>query len=79
MEENRQAPQGAEDKKKTLEEAFAEMDGLIARMEKKDIPLEESFELYRRGMQLVEFCNSSIDRVEKQVIEIRGADSDELV
>ena len=42
-------------------------------MRKEDITLEESFSLYKDGMELIKQCNADIDRVEKQV-QILNAD-----
>ncbi len=58
-------------KEKTLETAFEELDTLIAKMEEKDLPLEDAFKLYEDGLKLVQFCNGAIDKVEKQMIELR--------
>ena len=60
----------------TLEEAFARLGELLGRMQDRDLPLEESFALYQEGMNLVKYCNDSIDRVEKKVIAISGAGED---
>lgn len=49
---------------KTLEEAFSELDELIQNMENKELPLEETFKLYKEGVSLVEFCNKKIEKVE---------------
>lgn len=52
----------------SLEKAFDELDELIAQLEKPDNTLETSFQAFEKGMQLVKFCNESIDRVEKKVL-----------
>ena len=54
----------------SLEEAFARLDELAARLEDRDIPLEEAFGLYRQGMALLKSCNDKIDKVEKKMLEI---------
>ncbi|BCJ95711.1 hypothetical protein acsn021_32800 [Anaerocolumna cellulosilytica] len=53
---------------KTLETAFQELNEIILKLEQEDISLESSFELYQEGMKLLKYCNSSIDKVEKQLI-----------
>ncbi|MCQ2513437.1 MAG: exodeoxyribonuclease VII small subunit [Lachnospiraceae bacterium] len=56
----------------SLEEAFEELDSVIEQMEKNALPLEETFNLYKKGVHLVEFCNKKIEKVEcdiKKVIE----------
>ena len=37
---------------KSLEEAFEELDALAERLEEKGISLDESFRLYKQGMDL---------------------------
>lgn len=54
----------------TLEESFARLDALVQRLEDRDIPLEESFSLYKQGMDLLKSCSEKIDTVEKKMLEI---------
>lgn len=52
----------------TLEEMFATLDQLIGKMETGDTTLEESFQLYQKGMEMLKLCNEKIDDVEKKVL-----------
>ena len=52
----------------TIEEAFAQLDEMLIRLEAQDIPLEEAFTLYEQGMKLLKYCDSTIDKVEKKVL-----------
>lgn len=65
-----------EDQEKTLESSFEELNSIIGKLEQEDISLEDSFRLYHEGMQLLKFCNDSIDKVEKQlmILEENGMD-----
>ncbi len=54
----------------SLEEAFGQIEDVIAHLETEEITLEESFREYNRGMQLLRHCNDAIDRVEKKVLQI---------
>ena len=63
-----ETPLAAEDL--SLEEAFAKLDELAARLEDRDIPLEDAFGLYRQGMDLLKSCSEKIDTVEKKMLEI---------
>lgn len=54
----------------SLEDAFAQIEEVINRLETEDITLEESFSAYNRGMELLAACNENIDRVEKKVLKI---------
>lgn len=58
------------EKTKTIEEMLADVDELIEQLETGEIPLEDSFKVYERGMKLVQTINSRIDKVEKKIIEI---------
>ena len=53
---------------KSLEESMKELDGIIAGMEKSGISLEESFELYKKGVSELKHCSEMVDRIEKELI-----------
>lgn len=55
-------------KEQTLEEQFQELEEIVLRMEREEISLEESFQLYQKGMALLKGCNDTIDAVEKKVL-----------
>ena len=54
----------------SLEEAFEQIEEVLAHLETEDITLEQSFQEYNRGMKLLQLCNETIDRVEKKVLQI---------
>ena len=54
----------------SLEEAFTQIEEVIAHLETEEITLEESFQEYNKGMKLLQHCNNAIDRVEKKVLQI---------
>lgn len=54
----------------TLEEAFGQIEEVISRLEAEEITLEQSFQEYNKGMKLLQYCNETIDRVEKKVLQI---------
>ncbi len=56
----------------SLEEAFARLDELVEKLEDRDVPLEESFQIYKEGMDLLKSCNEKIDRVEKKMQQINA-------
>lgn len=56
----------------TLEEAFAQLEQVTKALEDENISLEDSFLVYQRGMQLLQYCNESIDKVEKKVLVLNG-------
>jgi len=52
----------------TLEETFAGLEEVIQKMERGDVTLEESFQLYHEGMGMLKSCNDKIDKIEKQMM-----------
>lgn len=76
MSKDLQNTQTVEEKKPTLEESFEALSQVIDRLEKEEISLEESFQLYHQGMELLKFCNDSIDKIEKDllILEENGMD-----
>lgn len=51
----------------SYEHAVAELEALVARMENGALSLEDSLVAYRRGSQLVAFCQQQLEKVEQQV------------
>ena len=57
-------------KAKSIEKSFQELDEILEQLEDEEVTLEDSFKLYQKGMKLVKECNTSIDKVEKELIVI---------
>ncbi len=53
--------------KKSVEESFNEIESIIAEMQKEDVTLDRSFELYNQGLKLIKECNGKLDSMEKQI------------
>lgn len=56
----------------SFEEAMAELEQLVAKMESGELPLETSLAAYQRGSELVKYCAAQLERVEKQVKVLEG-------
>ena len=56
---------------KTLEDDFQELEEIIDKMEQEGIPLEESFQLYEKGMKKLKNANEKIDAVERKVVALQ--------
>lgn len=52
----------------TLETVFKELDEVVKKLEGESVSLEESFQLYHKGMDLLKVCNEKIDTVEKKMM-----------
>lgn len=61
------APKSAATPPATYELALAELDRLVVQMEGGQLPLDELLDGYRRGTELLAFCNGRLQAVEEQV------------
>lgn len=57
-----------EGKEQTLEQLFEILDQTLVTLESREISLENSFEKYQEGMELLKQCNQKIDTVEKKML-----------
>ncbi|MBI1874312.1 MAG: exodeoxyribonuclease VII small subunit [Acidobacteria bacterium] len=59
---------------KDFEAAIAELEGIVKRLEEGDLPLEQSLELYERGVQLSRFCHARLEEAERriEILDERG-------
>jgi exodeoxyribonuclease VII small subunit len=50
-----------------FERAMAELEQLVAKLEKGDLPLEESLAAFERGVALTRTCQASLRQAEQKV------------
>ncbi len=55
----------------SLEDAFKELDLIIEALEQPDIRLDDSMNLYKKGVKLLEKCNLTLDKTEKEIIVLQ--------
>lgn len=53
----------------TLEETFEKVDEVMEKLSDDSLPLEESFTVYKEGMELLDKCRNIIEDIEKKVEE----------
>ena len=58
------------EKEKTIEEAFQELESLAQKLDDSSTSLEDSFRFYKEGMELLKFCSSRLDTVEKKMLQM---------
>ena len=59
----------------SFEEAMKELESVVGRLERGDVPLEESINLYNRGDALKKHCEAKLKEAEEKVAKITlGAD-----
>lgn len=51
----------------SFESALAELESIVSQMESGQLPLEQSLTAYKRGTELLQFCQKSLADVEQQV------------
>lgn len=52
----------------SLEERFVHIEEIIGEMENGDISLDQSFELYKNGLEEIKAANSMLDDMEKAML-----------
>jgi exodeoxyribonuclease VII small subunit len=51
----------------SFETAVAELENIVGQMESGNLALEQSVNAYKRGAELLQFCQRSLTEVEQQV------------
>ena len=60
-----------------FEESIKELEKIVASLEKGDIGLEESLDLFEKGIKLSKACNEMLDKAERKVsVLINGEKQD---
>jgi exodeoxyribonuclease VII small subunit len=54
----------------TIEEGFAKLNELLKKMEDGEVGLEDSFELYKEGVAMVQTLNNKLSEVEGRLVEV---------
>lgn len=50
-----------------FEEALAELEGLVERLERGDLPLDEALKTFERGVELTRHCQASLKAAQQKV------------
>lgn len=53
-----------------VEEAFEQLSEIVNQMSSSEVGLEESLQLYKQGVQLLDRCGKHLDRIEKEMITL---------
>ncbi|MFC4356176.1 exodeoxyribonuclease VII small subunit [Chryseomicrobium palamuruense] len=60
----------------TFEEAMKQLEEIVRRLEQGDVPLEESIDLYKKGMELSALCTTKLQDAEKQLVQFIDQDEE---
>ena len=53
-----------------LEERFSMIEDILGKMEDEDVTLDQSFDLYKQGIEQIKTANADLDRIEKAMLVI---------
>ena len=55
----------------SFEQAVSELENIVARLERGDVPLDQSIEIYERGEALKKHCETLLNAAEARIEKIR--------
>jgi len=58
---------GSDNKAPEFEAALAELESLVERLERGDLPLDEALKTFERGVELTRHCQSSLKSAQQKV------------
>jgi exodeoxyribonuclease VII small subunit len=58
--------------KLSFEQALAELEKIVARMESGDLSLEQALASHKRGLELARFCQQRLESAQQQVKVLEG-------
>jgi exodeoxyribonuclease VII small subunit len=56
----------------TFEELQTELEQIVGRLERGDVPVDEALELWRRGEELLRLCRERLATAEGRIEELAG-------
>ena len=62
-----------------LEEALEDLERIVSELEKGKMGLEESLNLYEKGMKLVKLCNARLEGAERRIESLTGEAPPDLI
>jgi exodeoxyribonuclease VII small subunit len=62
-----------EKKESGLEEHFASIEAILEEIESEDVTLDQSFVLYKQGLEQIKAANQSLDAIEKAMLVLNEA------
>lgn len=61
------------DGKLTFDESLRQLEQIVRQLEQGDLPLEQSIELYKKGMGLSNDCHLKLQKIEGEVAQLVDA------
>jgi exodeoxyribonuclease VII small subunit len=54
----------------TFEEALEQLEEIVGKLENEEVSLEESVNLYERGMKLSKYCTTTLENAEQRIEKV---------
>lgn len=67
----------AKEVEKTFEESLNELEGIVQRLERGDVPLEEALVAFQEGMALSKQCQDTLEKAEKTLTKMMTENNEE--
>ena len=61
-----------------FEKAIEELEGIVARLEKGELTLDESIDFFQRGVELSKYCSKRLDEAERRITLLVEGENGEL-
>lgn len=71
--------EAGENQTKSYEEAMAELEDMVKKLEKGDLTLEASIEYFQKGVELSKYCSKRLDEAERRIMLLVENSKGELV
>ena len=68
----------AKAKEKTFEESLVELEEIVQRLERGDVPLEEALTAFQEGMALSKQCQDTLEKAEQTLTKIMTENNEEI-
>jgi len=66
-----------ENKQLSFEDAMKNLEEIVTKLEKEEIPLEKAIDLYQEGMNLSKLCDEKLTEAQEKVTKILNEDNEE--
>jgi exodeoxyribonuclease VII small subunit len=57
----------------SFEQALINLEGIVLELEKEDVSLERSIELYQKGVELSKKCSDLLEQAELKIQEVQSS------
>lgn len=61
----------------TFEKSLAELENIVAKLEKEDYSLDEAIQLFEKGVKLTNVCNAQLNDAKLKIDLLTGEDINE--